>query len=88
MIRLFWLQIIHGKYYKNLADGNRIRLVSTPPIRGRILDNNGVVLASNELIFSLIMQPHLIDEKSWKLLSQQISNLLKVNADTKELQLL
>ncbi len=77
--RLFWLQIINGQYYRTLAEGNRIRLVSTPPIRGKILDTNGVVLASNKLRFSLIIQPHLINKQSWKKISKDLSQLFRIN---------
>ena len=82
--RLFWLQIINGKYYRSLSDGNRIRLVSTPPIRGKILDTNGVVLASNKLRFSLIVQPHLMDDQHWKILSENLSTLLDINITSLE----
>ncbi len=77
--RLFWLQIVNGTHYRKLSEGNRIRLVSTPPIRGKILDVNGVLLASNKLIFSLMIQPHIIDEYRWKILSERLANLLDVD---------
>ena len=45
--RLFWIQIMNGTYYKKLSEENRIKLIANPPIRGRLLDRNGVVLADN-----------------------------------------
>src|SRR5438105_972251 len=47
--RLFQLQVINGSDYRRLADAALIRPAQVlAPIRGRILDRNGVVLASDE----------------------------------------
>ena len=45
--RLVYLQIYQGEYFSKLADGNRIRLVSTSAPRGIIYDRNGVQLVNN-----------------------------------------
>ena len=45
--RLFWLQIIKGSFYRTLSEENRIRLVSNPPIRGKIITEDGKLLADN-----------------------------------------
>ena len=45
--KLFEIQIIKGKYYRSLSDNNRIRRVTIPAPRGRILANGGEVLAGN-----------------------------------------
>ena len=57
--RLFWIQIINSSYYKKLSEENRIKLISNPPIRGRLLDRNGVILADNKLFYSLSLQKYL-----------------------------
>lgn len=49
--RLGELQIIKGAYYKNLAEGNRVRRVPIVAPRGKILDKDGVVLVDNEPIY-------------------------------------
>ena len=46
--RLFELQIIKGGYYRNLAEGNRIRRVPITAPRGRILARGGEVLVGNK----------------------------------------
>ena len=46
-VRLFELQIIKGQYYKDLADGNRIRKVTVKAPRGEILARGGEYLAKN-----------------------------------------
>jgi penicillin-binding protein 2 len=48
------LQLIHGEYYRALAEGNRTQIHSIPSERGLIYDRNGIILAENEPIFRLI----------------------------------
>ena len=83
-VRLFWIQIINGSYYKQLSEENRIKLIANPPIRGRLLDRNGVVLADNKLFYSLSIQPRLITNNEWIQLRKSLSNLL--NVSTNELE--
>ncbi len=83
--RLFWLQIINGSYYKKLSEENRIKLIANPPLRGRLLDRNGVVLADNKLFYSLSIQPRLITNIEWIDLRQALSNLLNVSTDKLEI---
>ena len=32
-VRLFWLQVLQGAFFRKLSDENRIRLISRPPVR-------------------------------------------------------
>lgn len=45
--RLFELQIIKGKYYRELSDGNRVRKITLPAPRGNILARGGEILVGN-----------------------------------------
>ena len=45
--RLFQLQIIHGAENRELADGNRIKMIKLPALRGVIYDRNGEILVRN-----------------------------------------
>ncbi len=45
--KLIEVQIIKGEYYRNLSDQNRIRRVTIPAPRGRILARGGEVIAGN-----------------------------------------
>ena len=45
--RLGYLQVVQGKYYGRMADGNRIKLIPIMAPRGSFLDRNGVPLVSN-----------------------------------------
>jgi len=83
--RLFWIQIVNGSYYKKLSDENRIKLIANPPIRGRILDRNGVVLADNKLFYSLSIQPRLLTNSSWIDLRKSLSKLLNVSTNQLEI---
>ena len=47
--RLVWMQLLEGARFRELADENRIRLVPRSPMRGRLLDRKGRVLASSRL---------------------------------------
>ena len=83
--RLFWIQIMQGSYYKKLSEENRIKLIANPPIRGRLLDRNGVVLADNKLIYSLSIQPRLLTNSEWLDLRNSLSDLLNVSRNQLEI---
>lgn len=46
-IRLFFLQIVKGKYYRDLSDNNRIRAITIHAQRGIIFDRDGKPLVFN-----------------------------------------
>lgn len=54
-VRLFELQIIRGSYYKELADGNRIRKVVIKAPRGEILARGGEYLARNDEVDDFVL---------------------------------
>ena len=45
--RAYYLQVIKGDYYSELSQYRSVRILITQPMRGRILDRNGVVLAED-----------------------------------------
>ena len=51
--RMGYLQWFNYHHYKSMADGNRISIETIPPMRGKIFDRNGHVLADNQSIFVL-----------------------------------
>ena len=79
LARLTWLQVVEGAHYRELADENRIRLVPRSPIRGRLLDREGRVLASSKLTYSLYIEPRLVDDASWPQLRDRLAQLLNLN---------
>ena len=55
--RLFFLQVIMGKYYLALAELNRTQTISLPSSRGVIYDRNGVILARNVPSYNITITP-------------------------------
>src|SRR3546814_16584614 len=46
--RLYYLQVVEADRYSLLSRENQFNLELLPPVRGRILDRNGVPLADNQ----------------------------------------
>jgi len=77
--RLVWMQLLEGARYRELADENRIRLVPRSPIRGRLLDRKGRVLASSRLSYSLYLEPRLVGDADWPDLRDRLARLLNLD---------
>jgi len=84
LVRLIFLQILNYESFKKMSDENRIRLISSQPIRGRILDKNGSVLADSRVKYSLIIKPQSVNKGNWEKNKSSISKLL--NIDSNEIQ--
>jgi penicillin-binding protein 2 len=80
LARLGWLQLLHGQDYRAMADENRIRLIPRDPVRGRLLDRHGRVLATSRLTYGLSIQPRLVDDKQWPRLRDRLAALLGISA--------
>ncbi|MFM1539197.1 hypothetical protein ABGF44_05125, partial [Helcococcus bovis] len=52
--RLFELTVINGAKYKKFSDNNRIKQINLDSTRGIIYDRNGIALADNKPIYSLV----------------------------------
>ena len=64
-----------------MSDENRIRLIASQPIRGRILDKNGYVLADSRVKYSLIIKPQSVDKSNWEKHKASISKLLNIDSN-------
>ncbi len=82
LIRLIFLQLLNHETYKKMSDENRIRLISTQPIRGRILDKNGLILADSRFKYSLIIKPQYVSKKAWQKYKSKISKLFNISSDS------
>ena len=78
--RLAWLQLLEGSENRARADDNRIRLMPRNPIRGRILDRHGDVLASSRLTYNLYLQPRQVSGTQWPALRDRLATVLAVGA--------
>jgi penicillin-binding protein 2 len=84
--RIFYLQIVKGSYYKDLADNNKTRHYVINAPRGIIYDRYGEPLVLNSPSFSLTMVPLDLPRDSnerKKLIDQVVSifNLNKVDVE-------
>jgi penicillin-binding protein 2 len=55
--RLYFLQVVKNDRYRTLSVENRIGLLPIPPVRGRIFDRNGEILAENYPAYELEVIP-------------------------------
>ena len=79
--RLAWLQLAHGSENRVLADENRVRLVPRSPMRGRLLDRRGRLMAGNRLTYNLYLLPKELNDARWQQLQPRLANLLQIPAD-------
>ena len=63
LARFIYLQVFQHEEFIAQATTNRITLIPTAPIRGEIVDVNGVVLAHNYPAYSLEIVPNQIEGK-------------------------
>ena len=55
--RLYFLQVLAGPEYQVAAETNRVRIVSEPAPRGRILDAEGDVIVDNREMVVVTVEP-------------------------------
>lgn len=71
-VRLFWMQVVEGSYYKEEADGNRIRYLPEQASRGVIYDRNGIIMAGSRPAYSVVMP---LDRKKNTLPDSELNQL-------------
>jgi penicillin-binding protein 2 len=71
--RLIYLQILQHRHFTTLSTQNSIQLLPIVPTRGLIYDRNGVVLADNIPVFSLMITPDKAGD-----LNQTINDISKI----------
>ena len=81
LFRLIFLQLLNYESFKKMSDENRIRLIASQPIRGRILDRNGYVLADSRVKYSLIIKPQSINKSTWEKHKLSIAELLNLESN-------
>ncbi|MEJ7617760.1 MAG: hypothetical protein WKF30_12540, partial [Pyrinomonadaceae bacterium] len=53
--RLYYLQVVKGRFYAERAQNQRIRLLPIPAPRGAIFDRNNQLLVNSRLIYNVIL---------------------------------
>ena len=82
VVRFWYLQIAQGKYFRQLSEKNRIRVLDISPSRGIIFDRHGVMMVSSRPSFNLYVIPD--DIQDWKELKGRLSRLLHLDPDQME----
>ena len=59
--QLYGLQVTQFAHYQTRSDDNHVRLQSVAPMRGLILDRDGVLLADNQPSYRLVVTPSQVD---------------------------
>jgi penicillin-binding protein 2 len=63
MVRLWYVQIYRGDYYKRVAEENRFQEIEITAPRGIIYDRNGSVVLGNRPYFDMVMFPQYLRDK-------------------------
>lgn len=74
ILRLAWMQLVHGPQYKKVAEENRIHQVTAQAPRGNIYDRNGALLVTNRPSFAVAIIPaeYSYDRKETVILANMI----------------
>lgn len=81
--RMFWLQVIQYEHHSTLAENNRIHVQPLPPIRGRIYDRNGRVIADNQPSFSLTLTRERAGD--WQQVLDELVDVLDLSEEDRAL---
>ena len=76
--RIVQLQLVQGKYNRERAENNRIRLTAVPASRGKIYDRKGRILASNFLSRSVYLWPQEYSPRKWSEVATELSSILDI----------
>jgi penicillin-binding protein 2 len=68
--RLWYLQVLAGDRYGDLAEGNRVRQVVVEAPRGRILDRDGRVLVRNRAAWAVTVKPSELGDRRREILTR------------------
>ena len=80
--RLYDLEILHGDYYHQLSEQNRIVRLPVPAERGGIVDRTGYVLARNIPGFAVSVIPVDLPRTREEELSQRLGALIDVSSES------
>jgi len=76
--RLFYLQVVLGEKYQELANGNRIDIREIQAPRGKIRAQNGKILISNRLAYTVSIIPEKANDELNSTL-QKVSKILNID---------
>ena len=75
LVRLWYLQVIKGEELRQRSENNSIRSRKITPLRGLIMDRNGLVLVDNRPSFDVLYMPN--KGKDHEIIIEKLKNLYK-----------
>lgn len=75
LARLFVLQVMEVEAYQTQSDGNRIRMLSIPAMRGDIVTRDGQVLATSKPVYTISVS-HLNDRTRERKVAERLAAIL------------
>jgi penicillin-binding protein 2 len=78
LARLWSMQILSGASFAAQAEENRIRQVSIPASRGRILDAKGRPLVTNRPVMAVTVAPSLLSREDSSAIMSRLSTIIDV----------
>lgn len=81
--RVFYLNVIKGSYYQEVAQGNRIRSIAIKAPRGKIMDRFGDVLVNNIPSVDLVIVPADLppDKNEEKRITTDLAGIFNINEE-------
>lgn len=79
VIRLWYLQVLKGREFKELSENNRVRLVRETAPRGLVLDKTGKIIVENRPAFHLAIIPE--DVKDWAKIKRILPNIVDITKE-------
>jgi penicillin-binding protein 2 len=80
-VRLYFLQVVHGAYYAERAENQRVRLLPIPAQRGTIFDRNGRILVDSRPIYNVILSREEMQGKDFGSLVAPLSSALALDPE-------
>ncbi|MCX6765970.1 MAG: penicillin-binding protein 2, partial [Candidatus Moranbacteria bacterium] len=79
--RTFYLSVVKGSYYQEIAKGNRIRAIVIKSPRGKIMDRSGQILVNNIPSIDAVIVPFDLprDDLKIKEMASGLSDIIKIN---------
>jgi penicillin-binding protein 2 len=80
-VRLYYLQLVRGQYYAEIAQNQRIRLLPITAPRGVIFDRDGHPLVDSRIIYSVILSREDLRGRNPQTLVTALATALMVDRD-------
>ncbi|MDQ6651993.1 MAG: penicillin-binding protein 2 [Acidobacteriota bacterium] len=80
-VRLYYLQLVRGQYYAEIAQNQRIRLLPIPAPRGVIFDRDGHPLVDSRPIYNVILWREDLRDRKLISLVKPLSEALGIDGD-------